>query len=130
MKNTTTRMTEQRALILKILRSTKSHPTADWIYQEARKTLPNISLGTVYRNLRLLTASGEIMELDYGSGHSRFDGNPQNHYHFLCQQCGRMFDIDLKIIKDLDRLVEESLDAQVMEHRLEFYGICKECKNQ
>lgn len=130
MKNTTMRMTEQRALILKILRSTKSHPTADWIYQEARKSLPNISLGTVYRNLRLLSASGEIMELDYGSGFSRFDGNPKNHYHFLCQQCGRMYDIDLKVFADLDDLVEKTLGVKVKEHRLEFYGICRECQKQ
>ncbi|HHY18676.1 MAG TPA: transcriptional repressor [Firmicutes bacterium] len=122
------RMTEQRALILKILRSTKSHPTADWIYQEARKEMPNISLGTVYRNLRVLAEAGAIMELDYGSGYSRYDGNPENHYHFQCQACGKMYDVDIELVHQLDELVEESLGAIIHEHRLEFYGICKDCQ--
>jgi len=123
------RMTEQRALILRILRSTKSHPTADWIYQEARKSMPNISLGTVYRNLRVLSEAGEIMELDFGSGYSRYDGNPDNHYHFECRKCGKMYDVDLDLVNHLDNLVAEALGAVIEEHRLEFYGICRECRN-
>ena len=75
-KQKSIRMTEQRKLILNILRSTKSHPTADWIYQEARKEIPNISLGTVYRNLKILVQAGEILEMDFGSGYSRYDSNP------------------------------------------------------
>ena len=73
------RMTKQRKLILDVLRSTKSHPTADWIYEKVRQEIPNISLGTIYRNLNILRDMGEIMELDYGSKYSRFDGNAENH---------------------------------------------------
>lgn len=121
------RMTDQRILILKILRSTKSHPTADWIYQEARKEMPNISLGTVYRNLRILAEAGEIIEMEYGSRYSRYDGNTDNHYHFKCRKCEKTYDVDVDLEKNLDKLVEDSLGAVIEEHRLEFYGVCKDC---
>ena len=71
------RKTKQRELILKTLRSTDTHPTADWIYEQVKKEMPNISLGTVYRNLGILKESGEILELNYGSKYSRYDGNPR-----------------------------------------------------
>ena len=93
------------------------------------KTMPNISLGTVYRNLRVLSEAGEIMELDFGSGYSRYDGNPDNHYHFECRKCGKMYDVDLDLVNHLDKLEAESLVAIIEEHRLEFYGICRECRN-
>lgn len=122
-------MTKQRKLILEILRGTRTHPTADWIYQQARKVIPDISLGTVYRNLRLLREAGEIMELDFGSTFSRFDGNPLNHYHFVCRKCGRIYDLDLPL---QDRLEEEVRRAgyTVEHHRLEFYGRCPQCTRE
>lgn len=121
------RMTRQKRVILKVLRSTKSHPTADWIYEQARKEIPDISLGTVYRNLNLLKEAGEIMELSYGSTYRRFDGNPENHYHFHCQECGKVIDIDLPMQYDLDEYIKKNQGHLVKTHRLEFYGICKEC---
>ena len=81
------RMTRQKKIILDILRSVKTHPTAEWIYQEARQQIPGLSLGTVYRNLNLLRDNGEIMELNYGSSQSHFDGTAANHYHFQCREC-------------------------------------------
>ncbi len=76
------RMTKQRKIILDVLKNTTSHPTADWIYDQVREVLPNISLGTVYRNLKVLKEMGEIMELDFGSTYSRFDGNPKKPLSF------------------------------------------------
>lgn len=123
------RMTKQKKLILDIVKGTKCHPTADWVYQEARKVMPKISLGTVYRNLRLLVEMGEIMELNYGSSYSRFDGNPENHYHFVCVKCGEVSDIDMTDMPALNSLVEaQGLD--VLYHRLEFYGYCSKCKSE
>lgn len=122
------RMTRQKKLILDILRSTKTHPTADWIYAEARKVLPDISLGTVYRNLGVLKEAGEIMELNYGSTYSRFDGNPENHYHFVCLKCGRVTDVDMPVHRELEKEAEESGCGKVSYHRLEFYGVCPECR--
>lgn len=123
-----TRMTKQRKTILKVLRSTTSHPTADWIYEEVRKEIPNVSLGTVYRNLGILKDMGEIMELDFGSTYSRFDGNPSNHYHFCCTDCGRVYDIDLILMKKIEDEAAKLSGHIIHHHRLEFYGICKECQ--
>jgi len=122
-----TRMTRQKKVILDVLRRTKSHPTADWVYEQARKELPNLSLGTVYRNLGVLKEMGEILELNYGSTYSRFDGNPTNHYHFVCRECGRVMDIDLGIEGRLDHEVEKTMGCRVQYHRLEFYGTCSDC---
>lgn len=122
------RMTKQRKVILDVLKSTTSHPTADWIYERVKKKIPNISLGTVYRNLNILKEMGKILELNYGSSFSRYDGNPENHYHFRCYKCGRVYDIDIPVDHGIEKQVAESTGFEVESHRLEFYGICKECK--
>jgi len=121
------RMTRQRRLILEVLRNTTSHPTADWVYEQVRRYIPNISLGTVYRNLKLLTEMGEIQELNYGSTHSRFDANIQPHYHFTCKVCGRCFDVDMEVRAQLEREAAARTGFKVDYHRLEFYGTCEEC---
>lgn len=125
------RKTRQRNLILKTLRSTKSHPTADWIYEKVRKEMPNISLGTVYRNLGTLKEMGEILELNYGSKFSRFDGNPENHYHFVCVKCGKVLDVEgCPVDRELDKRVGRENNVEVFFHRTEFYGLCSECKDK
>lgn len=130
MEPTGKRMTKQKKVILDILRNTDTHPTADWIYAQARKILPDISLGTVYRNLGVLKEAGEIMELSYGSTYSRYDGNPENHYHFVCLECGRITDLDMPVHHELEKEAEASGCGKILYHRLEFYGICPECQQQ
>lgn len=122
------RMTEQRRLILHVLRSTTSHPTADWVYERVREGLPNVSLGTIYRNLRALVDMGEALELNYGSGHDRFDGNPIPHYHFRCEVCSRVYDIQLPYNQQLDTEANRLFPGMVRGHRLEFFGTCPECQ--
>ncbi|NLF79765.1 MAG: transcriptional repressor [Clostridia bacterium] len=120
------RMTRQKAVVHEVLQSTTSHPTADWIYREARKQIPGISLGTVYRNLQALLEEGQIMELNYGKGQSRFDGNAEQHYHFVCEKCGKVYDFAM----DSPTISQEVLDAApglVKDYRFECYGICKDC---
>ncbi|MGI6566985.1 MAG: transcriptional repressor [Firmicutes bacterium] len=121
------RNTKQREVILSVLRGTDTHPTADWIYQEVRRELPNISLGTIYRNLRILVESGDALELSFSGESSRFDGNPKNHYHFACTKCGNVYDIDLPVVDGLNDAAEKLSGHKVKSHRLEFYGICQEC---
>ncbi len=120
------RMTKQKKLVYSVLASTKSHPTADWVYEEARKVLPDISLGTVYRNLQVLSRENQIQELTFGKAQSRFDANPHIHYHFVCKNCGAVLDCEnspLKFSQDfLDNLPGES-----EYYRLEFYGVCSSC---
>lgn len=123
------RQTRQRKVILEVLRSTTSHPTADWIYIRARRKIPHISLGTVYRNLDLLTQQGEIRRLDYGV-QNRFDGNSSNHYHFSCNDCGKVFDVDEPIHKKINQRVAQKTGFDIFYHQIEFYGKCRECKEK
>jgi len=122
------RKTKQKEAILGLLKGTTSHPTADWIYTQVKREIPNISLGTVYRNLKLLRESGEISELDFSGTFSRFDGNPANHYHFRCELCGRVFDLDKPVNEEIDKKVAEKTGFKILCHRLEFHGLCKECQ--
>ncbi|MGI6129596.1 MAG: Fur family transcriptional regulator [bacterium] len=121
------RSTRQRRVILDVLRSTKAHPTADWVYERVREEIPNISLGTVYRNLKLLRDMDEVMELSFGSTYSRFDGNPKPHYHFSCVDCGRVLDVDIPVSEELEQQVREKHGWEVLSHRVLFYGRCSEC---
>lgn len=125
-----TRKSKHRDAILEALMGTKSHPTASWIYQEVRKSIPKISLGTVYRNLRLLSGKGDILELHYGDGQSRFDGTSENHYHFTCQVCGTVFDVEEPLKKDMEKDLSDKLGFIINHHRVEFYGICKDCQEK
>jgi Fur family peroxide stress response transcriptional regulator len=121
------RMTKQKRVILEVLKNTKSHPTADWVYDKVKKKIPNISLGTVYRNLNILKGQGEITELCYGKGFSRFDGNSSHHYHFTCEQCGRILDVETPPFTDMEESITRQFGVKVKRHRLEFYGACADC---
>ena len=124
-----TRTSKQRTTILMVLKSTNRHPTADWIYEQARKKIHNISLGTVYRNLKLLKEEGIILELDFASSTvSRFDGNTKDHQHFRCEQCGQVCDVDEPLQKRIDKKVAKQIGGQVFNHLLEFRGLCKDCQ--
>lgn len=124
------RKTRQRQVILDVLKTTSSHPSADWIYEEVRKTIPKISLGTVYRNLKLLKEKGEILRLQYGDSRSRFDGTSENHYHFTCRKCDRVYDMKEPLKRDIERDMAEKLGFVITHHSMEFYGICKECQSE
>lgn len=104
-----------------------SHPTADSVYDAVRKEIPGISLGTVYRNLRLLAAKGELMAMESTGCLSRFDGCTEVHHHFRCDVCGRLFDIEEMLGSEIDREVEAQTGFKVRGHALEFRGICAEC---
>ena len=96
----------QRESIKHYLMTTKEHPTADTVYMHVKKEFPNISLGTVYRNLNLLTDIGEAIKISTPDGGDRFDGRIEPHNHFLCEECGRLLDLDLdmKSIEEVNRL--------------------------
>jgi len=124
------RMTKQRKLILDILRSTTIHPTADWVFEQARKIISNISLSTVYRNLNILKNEGEIQELSHIWSFGRFDGNPQNHYHFFCKECGNVYDIDLPAQRQLDEEAGRISEMKIEGHSMLFFGLCHKCKKK
>jgi Fur family transcriptional regulator, peroxide stress response regulator len=122
------RNTKQRQLILEVLRSTYSHPTVDWLYQQVREQMPNISLGTVYRNLNLLREQGVIQELRYAGQQNRYDGNPMPHYHLTCDSCHQVMDVDIPVQSQLEEKLRNAMpELDVSGHNLEFYGTCPEC---
>lgn len=118
----------QRDAILKVVMDTDSHPRADWVYEQVKKEIPNISLGTVYHNLKLLAQAGEIQELDTPGGLSRFDGRKNSHYHFRCEKCGRLFDLDEPIDHTMEGRVAKKTNFIVKRHYLEFIGLCLDCQ--
>ena len=120
----------QKVAILRVLRNTKSHPTATWIYDEVRKEIPSISLATVYRNLRLLQTRGEISGLDIAGDCKRFESNTHHHYHGKCDRCGQIFDIDESAGKRLELEIMQKTDFTISEYRLEFRGLCRNCREK
>ncbi|MFZ5776251.1 MAG: Fur family transcriptional regulator [Thermodesulfobacteriota bacterium] len=122
------RITKQRQIILDELCSVKTHPTADELYQMVRKRLPKVSLGTVYRNLEILSDCGIIQKLDIGGTQKRFDGDASVHYHVRCGQCGRVDDLDLPPDFNVEKEASRLTNFRILRHRLEFTGVCPECQ--
>jgi Fur family peroxide stress response transcriptional regulator len=122
------RNTKQRQAILDILRRTTSHPTADAVYDAVRKSIPNISKGTVYRNLRILKDTGMISELNLNGTVSRYEARQENHYHFRCEKCGHVYDLDEPVDTELDKRVAKKTGFAVSYHQTEFRGLCKDCQ--
>ncbi len=122
------RITNQRQVILEELRSVKSHPTANEVYDMVRRRLPRIGLGTVYRNLELLADCDVIKKLKVGGEQKRFDGNPSPHYHIRCTGCGRVDDVDLPRNQAMDEEAARSTGYAVTGHHVEFTGQCAECR--
>lgn len=118
----------QRNLILQILRSTKCHPNASWIFEEARKHLPSISLGTVYRNLAMLKEEGRIRELSVGKGVGLYDGDLRNHDHICCLVCGKVEDVPPSGPSLPYSQVENTIGYRIHWHRLEYFGVCPDCE--
>lgn len=121
------RSTRQRAIILEVLKGTSLHPTADWIYHRVRRTRPNVSLGTIYRNLNLLKEKGLINELKFGKNTSRYDGKFSPHHHIFCIHCGKLEDVSCNLHADFNKSVEKTSGYKIVAHQLEFNGICPDC---
>lgn len=117
----------QREQIKDYLKSTVAHPTAEVVYENVRRVNPKISLGTVYRNLSLLTQLGEIQKISCGDGIERFDYNASPHSHFFCKQCHALIDLDLPYMSDLDMLAARMYGGEIDGHVTQFHGICKAC---
>lgn len=117
----------QRESIKNFLCGREDHPTADMVYTNIRKEFPNISLGTVYRNLSLLIELGEIQKITT-DGADRFDAKTVPHNHFICRRCGKVLDVMLPVKNPVEEVNESWKFGQVEECRMEFYGICNQCK--
>ncbi|MCD7824937.1 MAG: transcriptional repressor [Clostridiaceae bacterium] len=121
------RSSKQRDAIKAYLMATKSHPTAEMVYDSIRHDFPNISLGTVYRNLNFLVERGEALRLDCGDGVVHFDGTTSQHNHFYCRKCKRIFDLKMDNVDHINIIANAGFEGQVEEHILYFRGLCKDC---
>lgn len=108
----------------------KDHPTADMVYTEIRKEFPNISLGTVYRNLALLSELGEIKRLTTGDGPDRFDADTSMHNHFICRKCHAVLDLDMEDISGIREQAERNFDGLIESCSVNFYGVCGGCRRK
>ncbi|MDR1569745.1 MAG: transcriptional repressor [Oscillospiraceae bacterium] len=123
------RNTIQCALVFETLSKLKSHATADEIYDALIKEHPNISRGTVYRNLQRLCETGDVRKREIPGGADRFDHVCSNHYHASCLKCGRVFDVDMDYIADINKYIKDTHGFEFAEHDIVFKGICLECKS-
>ncbi|AZS17227.1 MULTISPECIES: peroxide-responsive transcriptional repressor PerR [Paenibacillus] len=122
------RITPQRHAILSYLMDTMGHPTADEIYRALEPRFPNMSVATVYNNLKMFIEAGLVRELTYGDSSSRFDADVSNHYHIICEKCGKIEDFTYPSLDEVERKAEEVTGFEVHGHRLELYGVCKDCR--
>ncbi|PZE20665.1 Fur family transcriptional regulator [Paenibacillus xerothermodurans] len=127
LKSTGVRMTPQRHAILTYLMNTMTHPTADDIYKSLAPRFPSMSVATVYNNLKVFIETGLIREMTYGDQSSRFDADMSDHYHVLCERCGKMVDFPYKPLDDLERTANLTTGFLVKSHRVEVYGLCADC---
>ncbi len=122
------RMTRQRRLVLEELKKLKNHPSADYLFGVVRKKMPNISLGTVYRNLDVLVNTGLALKLDLAGGQCRYDGDISPHYHIRCIVCGELADLQESAVAGIDNPRVLESDFSVMGWRMEFDGVCPQCR--
>ena len=120
----------QRQLIHSFLMTRKDHPTADVVYQNVRQEYPNISLGTVYRNLTLLADRGEIQRLQVGDGVDHFDADTSRHCHFVCTGCGCVTDLQLDCLDHILTDARKKFDGRIERQSTFFYGLCRDCLNK
>ena len=120
------RVTKQRKAIFAALQGDTSHPTAEEIYLRVKQELPHISLATVYRNLKLMVREGLLVEIPTPSGPTRYDPQTREHYHFLCDHCERVYDVQIPVQTRLNwELARQGY--YVRAHEMIFYGLCPSC---
>jgi Fur family ferric uptake transcriptional regulator len=124
------RMTHQRRVILEEIQKLNTHPTADEVYEMVRKRLPRISLGTVYRNLEILSTHGLVQKIGPVSSQMRLNGNTKVHYHIRCIHCDRVEDAPIELVDNIESAIREVSDYSIIGHRVEFFGICPVCRKE
>jgi Fur family peroxide stress response transcriptional regulator len=130
LKSTGVRMTPQRHAILAYLLENMNHPTADEIYKALENNFPNMSVATVYNNLRLFKEASLVTELTYGDASSRFDANVMEHYHVICRECGKIVDFEYPCLEEVESIASKETGFKIESHRMEVYGQCHDCQEE
>lgn len=124
------RVTPQRVGIYEFLRQSRSHPTAEEIYQALQERFPMMSQATVYKTLELLVQLGLVTELGFGDEPNRYDGNPVPHINIRCLRCGRIDDLEEPSLPALEASVRRRSGFTLVGQRYEYYGICPHCQQK
>ena len=120
---------KKREAILEALKNTKEHPSAEMLYARLKPEYPDLSLGTVYRNLAIFIRDGAAVSVGTVAGQERYDADTRPHAHFICSECGRVLDVCCPCLSALDREVEKETGGEVIGHSLSFSGVCYDCLN-
>lgn len=122
------RKSRQRQKIYDMIRRGDEHPDAMAIFNELKAELPSLSLGTVYRNLNILMEQGLIRKVSLDGAGDRFDARTESHFHLICEECGSVEDIFLPCLSGIDREASKAKKFKITRHRVDFYGICENCR--
>ena len=125
------RLTPQRLSVLKVLAASEGHPTVERIYETVRAEFPTTSIATIYKTVNLLKQLNEVLELGFPDGSNRYDGNkPYPHPHVICTQCKKIIDPNLGSLQDMTDEVIMETGFQIHNHRVDFFGTCRECQSR
>jgi len=125
------RMTPQRAALLRLIAASEGHPSAAHLYEQIKAQFPTTSLATVYKTLTLLKEMGEVLELGFSDDDNRYDGSrPYPHPHLICVRCHKISDPDVRHMDDLTEEIAAASGYEILSHRLDFYGLCPECRQR
>ncbi len=122
------RNSKQRRKIFELIRVSRSHPTAQRVYDALKKDTPSLSLGNVYRNIHILIEEGKITGRAYGDGIEHYDAITDAHYHFICSSCGEVIDFPMPIKEVITREAQEISTHFISGHTIQFHGICEQCR--
>jgi len=123
--------TSQRDDIARVFLGSDRHISVEELYKEVKKVNPRVGYATVYRTLRLLKECGVAVERHFNDGEARYEtggGEKRRHDHFICERCSRIVEFSSAEIEALDERIAKKLGAVITRHRLELYGICRECR--
>jgi Fur family peroxide stress response transcriptional regulator len=124
------RLTPQRMALLRLLAASDGHPSASHLYDQIKDQFPTTSLATVYKTLNVLKEIAEVLELGFSDGDNRYDGNkPYPHPHLICIDCQKILDPEVSLAQNLVQEVAQSSGYQIVGHRLDFYGLCPDCRD-
>jgi Fur family peroxide stress response transcriptional regulator len=125
------RLTPQRLAVLKVLAVSEGHPTVERIHAAVRAEFPTTSIATVYKTINLLKQLDEVLELGFPDGSNRYDGNkPYPHPHVICTRCQKIIDLNLDRLKDLTKELIKETGFQIVNHRVDFFGTCRDCQSR
>ncbi|MFP4153512.1 MAG: Fur family transcriptional regulator [Alkalispirochaeta sp.] len=124
------RKSRQRDRILELLKHSRDHLTAHWIFETLRNEFPTVSLGNVYRNLNILVEQGLVNRLAFGSSGDVYEATREPHYHFVCDVCGTIEDVrvPLELQHEVESMIGETYGHLVISKSVEFHGICRTCR--